>query len=233
MGIELKQVTGTTLDLSVSNKFVYHYNKSGSFAKYILDAEINAGLWYDDVLRGLPDNAVIVDVGANVGLFSLYFEAKQRKFYCVEPAFNHNLVMRDLFDKLGYNAQIFEGVIYNKDGEAPYLEEPQNTTSNKVGDGGRPVKSKTLLTYFNDNNLQNVDLLKLDCEGSEKQIILDDPTIDEALKRCKLIFIETHTGKPYMTLSERDALIEKINKLGFHFTEGARQGSYYFVNSNK
>lgn len=226
--IELKQVTGPTIDLSISNKFVYHYNKAGSFAKYILDAEINAGLWYDELLATLPDNAVIVDVGANVGLFSLYLEARQRKFYCVEPAFNHNLVMRDLFDRLGYNAEIFEGVIYNKDGEAPYLEEPQNTTSNKVGEGGRPVKSKTLLTYFNDNNLQEVDLLKLDCEGSEKSIVLEDPTVGEALQRCKLIFVETHTGGPYMTLEEAKALVVKIGSLGFYVSGGAREGSYYF-----
>src|ERR1035437_8676031 len=173
--INLTQVNGEVIDLSISPKFVDHYNKEGAFAKFILDNELNPGAWYDDILAQLPDDATIVDVGMNVGLFTLYLPAKQRKFYCVEPCEAHIEVAEELFSKFGYNAQIVKGVISNKCAPVRFFEEPQNTTSNRIGqDGKKVVQSNTLFNFFKIPELAKVDLLKVDAEGSERDIFLYD-----------------------------------------------------------
>ena len=59
--INLITVDNQVKDLSVSTLFVSHYNKANSFAKYIIDNEINNGMWFDELLKTLPDDAVIID----------------------------------------------------------------------------------------------------------------------------------------------------------------------------
>jgi FkbM family methyltransferase len=233
--IELKQIDGTVIDLSISPKFVEHYNKPSAYAKYILDNEINNGQWDDDLLLNLPDDAVIFDIGMNVGLFSLYLPAKQRKFYCVEPCEAHIEVAKELFSIFGYKAEIWKGVISNKVGPVKFFEEPQNTTSNRIGnDGNKWVQSETLKNIFKTHGLEKIDLLKIDAEGSEREIILYDPTVQEALTKCKIVFVETHTGDGtvYMTVEERDQLIDKIKSFGFTYKLGNRHDSHYFINND-
>ena len=233
--INLTQVNGEVIDLSISPKFVEHYNKEGAFAKFILDNELNPGSWYDDILAQLPDDATIVDVGMNVGLFTLYLPSKQRKFYCVEPCIEHIVVARELFTKFGYDYSIYSGVVYSSDGVVKLFEEPQNTTSNRVGsDGKKSVESVTLKTLFENYKLDKIDLLKLDCEGAERQIILQDPTVQDALSKVKVLFLETHTGDGtvYMTVEEKDALLDKIKSFGFTYKAGNRHDSHYFINNN-
>ncbi len=230
--IELTQVSGELLDLSISPKFVEHYNKPSAFAKFILDNEINNGSWYDDLLANLPDDATIVDVGMNVGLFSLYLPAMHRKFYCVEPCEAHIEVAQELFDKLGYNVQIAKGVISNRVAPVKFFEEPQNTTSNRIGnDGNKIVQSNTLFNFFKIDGLEKIDLLKIDAEGSEKDIFLYDPTIGEALQKVNILFLETHTGDGtvYMTVEEKDMLLDKIKSFGFTYKAGNRHDSHYFI----
>ena len=104
-----------------------------------------------------------------------------------------------------------------------------NTTCSKVSNNGKiNVKSKTLLEYFNNLNIGKVDLLKLDCEGSEQQIILEDPTIDDVLKKCKVVFIEVHT-QPWGNTDEQ-GIINKMKSLDFTHKSGKRNLSHYFIN---
>lgn len=234
--INLPLVNQDSLDLSVSEKFSAEYHKHGAFPnglspyKFIVETEINTGAWFDNVLCELPDNAVIVDIGMNVGLFTLYLGAKSRKFYGIEPCEYHIEIAKELFEKLGYDVTVYKGVIYNKNGMVGLWEAPENTTSNRVGDTApTKVESKTLKSFFDENGIEKVDFLKMDCEGSEKQIILQDPTIDEALKKCKTIFIETHCGDAYMSLEEVNLLVDKIVGLGFKCRESIRKGSFYFT----
>ena len=227
--IELKQINGNIIDLSKSEKFVEHYNKPNSFAKYIIENEINNGLWYDDCLKELPEYSTIVDIGANVGLFSLYLGNIHRKYFMVEPLKNHIDVCLDVFTSLNYYGEIFEGVISNTNNDIQFDEVLDNTTCSKVSNNGKiNVKSKTLLEYFNNLNIDKVDLLKLDCEGSEQQIILEDPTIDDVLKKCKVVFIEVHT-QPWGNTDEQ-GIINKMKSLDFTHKSGKRNLSHYFIN---
>lgn len=225
--MKIKQINSNELDLSISSKFVEHYNKSNTFAKYILDNEINNGLWYDSILKNLNTHGNIVDIGANVGLFSIYLGSYNRKFYCVEPMKEHCDVILDIFDKFNITGSVFQGVIHNTNGEVSFQNIENNTTCNKVGEGEMKVKSVKLLDFFVENNLHEVELLKLDCEGSEQQIILEDDSVNDALSICKNIFIETHI--PPWGNTDENGIINKLKNLGFNHKRGKRNLSHYFT----
>lgn len=227
--ITLKRIDKSPVDLSASPKFVAHYNKANSYSNYIIENEINAGQWYDDLLADLPEDAVIVDAGANVGLFSIYLNNGKRKFYCIEPTPVHVDIAKEVFEKMNCNAEIFEGVIFNKDGEVNLFQEASNSTMNRVGKKGTGVPSLTLKSFFKKYKLEKVDLLKLDVESAEQQIIMEDETVGEALQKCKVVFIEVHPQDGFGGIVDVEGIINKMKSLGFTHKEGKREMSHYFI----
>lgn len=226
--IALKQVNGNIIDLSVSEKFKAHYLKGNTYAKFIIDNEINTGSWYDSLFDQLPEEAVIVDAGANVGLFAAYMATGKRKFYCIEPTLSHVEILVDVTDKLEIPVEIFNGVIFNKDGYVNLFEESSNSTMNRVSTDGTLVKSFTLKTLLQNWKLESVDLLKLDVESAEQQIILEDHTIGEALSKCKMVLIEVHPQDGFGNAVDVKGIIAKMKSLGFVHKEGAKSLAHYF-----
>lgn len=227
--IAMKQVNGNIIDLSVSEKFKEHYSKSNSYAKYIIDNEINTGQWHDFLFEKLSDDAVIVDAGANVGMFTAYMDGgKNRKFYCIEPTHSHVEVLEDIIIKLKLQAEIFEGVLWKEDGYINLFQEPSNSTMNRVGTSGDKVRAFTLKTLLENCKLESVDLLKLDIESAEQQVILEDSTIGEALTKCKMILIEVHPQDGFGNRVDVNAIIEKVKTFGFVHKEGVKSLSHYF-----
>ena len=171
---------------------------------------------------------MIVDAGANVGLFSAYLNNGKRKFYCIEPTPAHVEIAKELFEKINCNAIIFEGVLFNKNGEVNLFEEKTNSTMNRVGGTGKGVPALTLKTFLEKYNLSNVDLLKLDVESAEQQIIMEDETVGDALQKCKLVFIEVHPQDGFGNHVDVDGIINKMKSFGFTHKEGKREMSHYF-----
>ncbi len=228
MLIAMKQADGKILDLSGSEKFKAHYLKGNTYAKYIIDNEINDGQWYDSLFDDLPEDAVVVDVGANVGLFAAYLNNGKRKFYCVEPTTSHIQIAAELFQKINCDASIWGGVIYNKNGTVNLFEEASNSTMNRVSAKGRSVPSMTLKSFFDAYKLDKVDLLKLDIESAEQQVILEDPTVDEPLRKCSMVFIEVHPQDGFGNKVNVDGIIDKLKSLGFVHKEGGKPMAHYF-----
>lgn len=222
--MKLKQINGKYLDLNQFPELIEFSKKPYSFTEYIINNEINNNVWWDKVLEQSDENSVIVDAGANVGLFSLYMLPKVKELYCIEPMTEHS----DVLLSLGVGATIIKKALCNYDGTATFTINNNNTTCNKIGNGDVTVETTTLLSVFDEYNLQKIDLLKLDVEGAEKMVILEDETVGEALKRCKVVFIECHTP-PWGDVNEND-IINKMKSFGFNHKRGTRSLSHYFIN---
>lgn len=223
--IEMKQIDGNIIDLSKSIAFVEHYNKPNSFAKQIIEKEINAGLWYDDILFNLPNDSVIIDAGANVGLFTLYMLPRIKKVYCIEPS--HAKTLYSILLKLANSFYISESALLNYDGSCSLVSNEINSTMNNVVSKKGDTLCHTLKTFTNENKIESVDLLKLDIEGGEQQVIMEDKNIGEALSICKNVFIEVHPI-PYGNADEQ-GIINKMISFGFNHKNGARELSHYFT----
>lgn len=222
--IPLKQINGNTIDLSRSSVFCNHYAKPNTFAKHIIETEINTGLWYDDILFDLKEDSVIVDAGANVGLWTLYMLPKIKQVICLEPTNSHIAVLLDVVNVFKIPAIVLDVALANHNGYCGFESNQFNSTMNKIGEGNNKQCStlKKLLEYAG-----TIDLLKLDIEGAEQQVILEDETISEGLANCKVVYIETHP-KPYGDTDEV-GIIYKMKSLGFTHKKANRDLAHYFI----
>lgn len=223
------------VDLSKSEKFVEHYNNPNTFAKFIIDQEINPGKWFDEVYLKLKDDAVVVDLGMNVGMYSVYINRPGRRFICAEPTAKFVQIAEELFKVTGVLANVHNCMIGNKDGESFLFVDESNSTMNRLCQNGAAstvsVPMLTLKSFFEANTLDKVDLLKMDIEGSEWQVIMEDETSADALKKCKYILLELHSGF-YGAPDRNDSdIIEKIKSLGFIYRPAVKELAHLFINS--
>lgn len=175
---------------------------------------------------------VIFDVGANIGVYSFLLSKKYpyAKIYSFEPVlenFNNlvkNIEANNLKNVIPYNfgfykeEKIMELGIPVSDEKDPrgkgnfrifdYKEELINKVS---------VKLKVLDDFVSQNNITEIDILKIDVEGAERNIF--DGGID-TLKITKMLHIE-------LWKEHRD-MVGFLENLNFKFIKHNRQ-NYLFI----
>lgn len=223
--MEILQIGGSKLDVQKCDKFTEHYNNPNGFTKYIIDNEINSGQWYDEILEQLPQDATIIDAGANVGLFTLYMLPRVGFAHLIEPTQLHVEILQDTFKHLPFH--VHQLALTNYNGFCELSINESNTTMNHIGEGVK-VPCTTLYTLMDRCKLNKVDLLKLDIEGAEQQVIMEDESSAAALKRCGVVYVEVHPP-PYGNADEK-GIIGKMKSLGFNHKPGKRGLSHYFIN---
>jgi FkbM family methyltransferase len=146
----------------------------------------------------IKDNSTVIDIGGNIGSFSLYAgsKAKNIKVYVYEP-------LPKTFDLLYENIKInhFEnkisafnfGVGSKKEKRKLFLTggSPFNTLySDKLDDNYVEINLLSLEDIFVENNIEKCDVLKCDCEGAEYEIFYNAP--DKYLQKINEIRFEYH-----------------------------------------
>ena len=164
-------------------------------------------------------NDIVLDIGANFGFFTLYaIENGASKIYSVEPFPDAYENIKNLSEKLPIipiNKAVSsktDNVIMslNTGGSASNCLSEYNTIFNNNGEHivVEPININTLIESIGSN----IDLLKIDCEGSELDIF-ESITIENLNKINKMV-IETHSD--YIDGFIRTKLIENnfeiINK---------------------
>lgn len=133
----------------------------------------------------------VIDLGANLGLFSLLcWQLSAKKIISVEAQsyiFHQGLaVVTQGFDDI-FRLNL---AISDKDGETVYIE--NNHVCSQVGSGGDPVQTVTIATLLEQNQIFDYDMvLKIDTEGAEFPALLNCDTA--TLRRFAVIFCELHT----------------------------------------
>lgn len=159
---------------------------------------------------------IIIDIGAHIGLFSLFVSqnCKNGKIYCFEPILeNYNLLLENI--ELNKKENIFpfnHAVSENSDDTKIYLN--SDDSAHSILSSGKKfiqVKSITLKRIFDDNKIDNCNLLKLDCEGAEYEIINSVP--NEYLLKINKLIIEYHFATKKVEIYNN--LIKKLNNLSF------------------
>lgn len=154
------------------------------------------------------DNAIFIDIGANMALYSFSVAAAFRRYentriLAVEP---HPILSRRLAYNLSLNPdipieQIFkglsdcEGVMKmvtpdNNLGESHLLKEGE-TAKGQINE----IQVKTLLGLLKDYNVDRLDGMKIDIEGNEEAVLI--PFLEQASEDLlpQLIVIENNHNK--------------------------------------
>ena len=153
-----------------------------------------------DKVLGLSSKPVVIDVGANVGYLSAFTFTRfpSAKVLSVEPIPKNLELLRTNQEKnQQFNWQIIEGVLSDKNEplEIQFDEADSFSTSASMygldkSSHSIKVESQTLENLMQTQELRNVHILKLDCEGAEYDILYC--LNSELLNRVAFITMETH-----------------------------------------
>jgi len=171
--------------------------ESNSGDTYFLNTLINIGF------LNTENTKTIIDIGGHIGSFSIFANYKfpQSKIYAFEPYQQSYDIFQKNIEKRFLNIQVENCAISDSDNKTGgrFLFDDKyenNLSANKiVWDGSTSnFTTKTLKTVCKENNLNKIDLLKLDVEGAEYEIL---PSIIQTgiIKNIGCIVMELHKSQ--------------------------------------
>ncbi len=147
----------------------------------------------------IKKGSVVVDIGANIGVFSLYAAyCGAKKIYAYEPnkeayeILQRNILNNGLEDTIiSHRCAVFSAD--NQIVKIPVGSSPYNKVLTKDDtEQFELVNTITLKTILSDNAIDIVDLLKIDCEGAEYEIFFSSSSA--ILSRINEVRMEYHEG---------------------------------------
>lgn len=155
---------------------------------------------YDPYLPLNKSGSVALDIGANVGLVSYYLAQHFEKVYSLEPSSEHfdNLMQMLTFNELTNVVTPIKKALFMENGKFGFGGPKDNTTMKSLHTAtwqdGKPeekVETITLEKLFEEFGIDHVNLMKLDCEGSEHEI-LSHPSFKNVADKINTIIVERH-----------------------------------------
>lgn len=162
----------------------------------------------------INETDVVIDVGAHIGLFSLFASqfSTKGKIFAFEPVKENFVILKSNVEINNFTNIKYENCAISKSTSKIILYQSNDESGHsKFIQTDKPIKvdSKSLNDFFKENNVKTCNLLKLDCEGSEYEII--DSLDDEYFDIIEKMIIEYHLA------DSNPELLEKLkNKLKSH-----------------
>ena len=198
------------------NGYNISYNEQASAAHIF--SEIFIGNCYPLGNNNKSKN-VIVDVGANIGLFTFYAHMKFPKSKIISIEANPNnfkILEKNINDnKLRGCVKIFNNVISSSRGKQPfYLSTNPGWSSSYNKHGAKNgemiyLEPLSLSKLFQLNNINRVDVLKIDIEGAEYDILLNDDFLDNYPIKELFAEVDKNPRDKKYTFSQLTNLLEK------------------------
>ena len=186
----------------------------------------------------------VMDVGANVGIFSTFCGLKGADVVAYEPfpeifSMFSGMIKRTGLDK---RVNVVNAAVWTHTGEMPYIGHRTDNEKEGVtfyngslpagGVGWNPDDSRIITTKcvsFDDAiGDTEWDMVKVDIEGAEFDLFLSAST--EALKRIKFAYVELH---PWASQELYDAAVNRMKEVfrfeGFFTDESRGRGRYEVV----
>ncbi len=170
-------------------------NKSDAIA-FLEVFFLNTNDWIDEFK--IKEKDIVIDIGAHVGYFSIHssINAKNGKIFAFEPYdksfevlmknLNINKIKNVIPQNLGVSKDTGTSTLYLKKnfsiGNSIYKNSNLDLKIN--------IKTISVQDIIKNNDIQKIDILKLDCEGAEYEILLN---LDQkTLIKIKKIVAEMH-----------------------------------------
>ena len=182
----------------------------------------------------INENDTIIDIGSHIGSFSLLASqfCNKGKIFSYEPmpdnfaCLQSNLELNKIDNIFSFNLAVSSDssqldMFFNDDqsGHSAFSKNNKKIT----------IESISLKQIFDDNNIESCKLLKLDCEGSEYQII--DALPLNYFNRIENLVMEYHFADSKPELVQK--LITKIKNAGFKITTKSHYNDMGFLSARK
>lgn len=214
-------------ELDLKEGIDFHVFLFGNFQQHVIRNK----------LIKIPDDGVIFDVGANVGVMSLFFakEAKAGQIHAFEPTkfaltkFQRNL---DLNKNLSERIVVNNCFVSNKSSENPQLtaysswplvgKEEKHPVHLGVAKKSEGVPAITLDEYANLKNITEIFLVKIDTDGYEFEVLNGMKKILEEIRPNIIFEIGQYVMREKnISFSDYEKLF-KSYKYSLHTTNGDR-----------
>ncbi len=211
-------------NLKIFNKeisFVF----TGTHSELLMIEEILCRKSYDVEIEN-PKN--IIDLGANIGISTIFFASKYPNSNIL--SFEPN---PDIFDLLKFNSSSFDNVkifklaVSDKKDKINFFKNPKHNSSSfeKRFDNDKEVTvdSVSLDDLVDDFNLDSIDILKFDIEGSEFKVFQDFKN----WSKINIIIGEIHED---LSGGSSFDLLKKINELfDLKVEDGGKSGRFIVI----
>jgi FkbM family methyltransferase len=182
--------------------------------------------------KTLDEGAVVVDLGAHIGLASIFFQQNyfpNARFIAIEPSPKNLVLLQKNLTAAMPKAEIAPvavsntmGLVQINDSEVGYnvyvIQNGVHVIRNAVPNTPVEVLSLTMSKIMEDLHISRIDLLKMDIEGAEKSVLGDAAAW---LPKVQMLVVELHGD--YSETNLRSA----VEPLGFHVSKGNAKHLYF------
>lgn len=152
----------------------------------------------------VKENMVILDVGANIGLSAIYFQPHAKQIYALEPEPNtYKALIENTKDygnikcfNVGLSDSNRKQMIYGHKGSIPDTVIKYDRAGRDDCTSETIIDLVTIEKFMTDNNIDHVDVLKVDTEGSEYPLFISDE-FERVASKIDYIIGESHFVPPF------------------------------------
>ena len=218
--------SGQPIEFDFSNQLLQdHFDDPASYAKLIVN-QINTEKLYERFIGNKTD-LTIVDIGANIGLFTLYASTVAKQIICVEPTPNHIELLK-FNTKDMKNVQIIEAAVTDIPQSLKFYLNDNNSTMNSF-----EFKTSTSITVSGMTMEQilsyvdQVDFIKFDIEGGEVKALTKDQ-IQRVCSKVSSWFVEAHETSQGSMEQNRLILETRFKDCGYNIERMGVDGLYVY-----
>jgi FkbM family methyltransferase len=162
---------------------------------------------YEEAMKYVKGRRTAIDVGSHVGLWAFHMAHDFEDVHCFEPMPPHVECWTKNMDGIE-NAYLYECALGDKFDFVAVKTRTANSSGDTGVDGAGDIPMKPL----DDFDFENVDFIKIDCEGFEKFVLLGAEKTLLKNKPCVIVEQKPNMGKRY-GLGEIEA-VEYLQNLG-------------------
>jgi FkbM family methyltransferase len=167
---------------------------------------------------------VVVDIGAHIGVFTIFAARRGCEVYCYEPL-PENFALLKLnvhLNNLNDRVRMFQLALAGTRGLLPLRVSARGLASFRL-QGERRTIVRAILLEDVINNVGRVDFLKMDVEGAEREIFLRNDLNKNVLHVISRIAMECHSLRD--TIGIKDLL--KSNGFAVSIRKGGHPSLFY------
>ena len=202
LGLNRGHAPSHRVRLQVTAPFQFDVSLRSVDADWFTFKEIVREEVYGDILKYVPDGNSIIDLGANIGLASLYFAEKYpaSRICAVEPSAANYELLVDNLDPLikSGRCQALHAALWEREATLganalPAQDRHNSFSVRELGPGehidGQAIRGLPMGTIIKSAGFTHVDILKVDIEGAERQLFSGEL---DWLDRVRALMVEFH-----------------------------------------